>query len=585
MSLSGLLFVVQTLPVQGQQPERCRPPNVIDCPERFYAAPGIASPSGRAAVARAIQEALDARLQREKEETNLANLTLFVKNPSRDPDKRPVNRLNADFYQAQRTRKAAEDAEYRLFNAAIAAALPAYGLTPPQTSIPDSPRGKETVPWKPRFNKLEKFDETTGRWRPRTKEEIRDESADASRTSADIGGKKVEFAAFAAQTWPDGRISMHWLAFARNIGTNESPVYIPDPDNLAGLIAHETVHWVWVQAPRASTSRTEIFDAYAAEAAANEAQAKLLQMQGNAAASDYFAYSAQYAEHARQVTGMSVDVTWDDIKEKHPDWLPVGGHGTVLRPGVLPPSEPGEADGLEWARERSGTSFTESLGSLGELAADARRAANSHSTGREAERERERQARRARWAQEDARQSEVWDYLVATAKVACTDPDALEEQVRLKRVVGANADSLYLMSRLAQTQASGWDSVGKGLSACQQTLVNRLLRNRGPVAVYDLLAWAREYRKQNPSLGENISGVLNEFFDAIGRASPPKPAVPPSEATPPPQNESPRREPDEGTVEPSRPPRERDSIQEAERSGINVPPCREVGGGWRCIRW
>lgn len=570
---------------QGQPPGRCQPANVIDCPEVFYAAPSTASQREKAAVSRAIQDALDARFKRVEEEMDLALLAVYLKKPSLDPDKRTPDELATAIVKGGHARKAAEDAEYKQFNAAIALALPAYNLTPPQTSIPDSPRGKETAAWKPRFSRLEKFDETKNRWRARDDQEIIDESADAARTSANAGGNKVEFAAFAAQTWTDGRISMHWLAFVRNTGSIQNPKYVPDPDVLAGLIAHETVHWVRGQVPTASTSRTQIFDAYAAEAAANEAQAELLKKQGHASASDYFAYSAQYAEQARQVTGMSADVTWDKIKEKHPDWLPVGGHGAALRPGVPAPVEPGEVDGLEWAREHSGITFTESLGPLGDLAAEARRAANAHTAGREAHRERERQARLGRLAQEEARQSEVWEYLVATTKLACTDPDALEEQVRLKRVVGADANSLYLMDRLAQTQAAGWGNVGKGLSACQETLVNSLLRSRQPVAVYDLLAWARDYRSGNPSLGENISGALHEFFDAVGRVSPPNPGTPPSETAPPPQSESPRREPDQGAAETTRPPRERDAMQDTTRGGIHVPPCREEAGGWRCIRW
>ncbi len=378
---------------------------------------------------------------------------------------------------------------------------------------------------------------------------------------------------FGAQTWPDGRISMHWLAFVHYAGTRNEPKYVPDPDALAGFIAHETVHWVRAHTrDEISDSRTRIFEAYGGEAAAYAAQAELLRKQGNPSGSEFSDHSKRYFAQARQVTDMPADVTWEDIKRLHPDWLPVGGHGRALPPGVAAPKEPGGIDGLEWARDQSGRSFTESLDSLGELATNARRTADAHATGREAERERERQARRDRLAQDDARYSAAWDYLVATAKLACTDPDSLEDHVRANRVVGADVHSLYLMDRLAKTRESGWSSVGKGLSACQETLINGLIRSRQPVAVYDLLGWARDYRKENPSLGESISGALHEFLDAVGRVSPPNEEPAPSEAARPAQPASP---------ETTSPPRER----EADRGGIYVKPCMHSDGGGRCIRW
>lgn len=566
-------LITLVVPAQGQQAGRCRPANVVHCPEGFYAAPGTASKRDKDAVSRAIQDALDARLRRIEEEKALALLAEYVNNPSLDPRNRTVDKLTSLFYEAQRARKAAEDAEYDLFNAAVAVAVPAYNLTPPRTSFPDSPRGKETNPWNPRFSKLEKYDKKSLRWRARTDKEIEDEAA---ATPADDGRERPPLGVFAAQTWSDGRISMHWLAFVRNAGTRRSPVYIPDPDGLAALIAHETVHWVREHRAKDSTSRMRIFESYAGEAEGNAAQADLLRKQGNPSAAEFSGYSQRYLEQARQMAGMPEDITWEQVERMHPDWLPVGGHGRALPPGVPAPAEPGGIDGLEWARDHSERSFAESLGSLGDLAADARRAADAHESGREAHRERERQERLARLAQNEARQSAAWDYLVATARLACTDPDSLEEQVRLKRAVGADADSLYLMDRLAKTQASGWDNLGKGLSACGQTLINRLLRNRGPAAVYDLLGWAREYRQQNPSLGESISGALIEFFDAVGQV----PA--PGESTSPP--EAPRRGSEETVSETTRPPRERDMTTGGDRGGIYVPPCLQEAGR-RCVRW
>ncbi|TPW21416.1 MAG: hypothetical protein FD126_703 [Elusimicrobia bacterium] len=363
--LHWIILLPLVVPAQGQQIDRCRPANVIECPEHFYATPSTPSLSVKADISRAIQNALDARFNRVKVEYDLAKLDVYLQTPALDPDKRTPDELAAAAVHGRRARKAAEDEEYKRFNAAIALALPAYNLTPPQTSIPDSPRGKETNPWKPSFSKLEQFDEKTRRWQARTDEEIGDEAAEAERTVVRVGGKDVTFGVFAAQTWPDGRISMHWLAFVRSAGNRRNPHYVPDPDALAGLIAHETVHWVMSQGRRNDfSSQMDIFFDYSVEAAAYAAQANLLQQQGNPAAADFFDYSNQYSAQARQVKEMSSNVTWDEIKRLHPDWLPVGGHGAALRPGVPAPVEPGEVDGLEWAREHSRISFTESLGSL-----------------------------------------------------------------------------------------------------------------------------------------------------------------------------------------------------------------------------
>lgn len=574
MTLGWLLLIALVFPAQAQQADRCRPADVVKCPEDFYAAPGTASQSDKAPISQAIQSALDARNRRVTLDEDLSKLALYIKNPKLDPDRRTPDKLEADLVKTGHARKAAEAEEYRLFNSAVALAESAYHLTPPRTSFPDAPRGGEVASWKPRFSKLEKLDEKTQRWRARTDDEIKKES---SQTMINIDGKKVPMAAFAAQTWSDGRISLHWLAFVRNAGTDENPKYVPDPDLLASLIAHETVHWVREHRRRDSSIKSQIFESYAGEAAGCAAQAHLLQAQGNPAASEFLDLSNRYLEQARQMTGAPEDITWEELERLHPDWLPVGGHGRALRSGVPLPQEPGGIDGLEWAREQSGRSFNESLGSLADLAGEARRVADAHQAGRNAQSERERQARRDRWAQEDTRKSAAWDYLVATAKLACTDPDSLEEQVRLNKVVAADVDSLYLMDRLAKTQASGWDNVGKGLSACQQTLVNHLLRSRKPVAIYDLLGWARDYRAANPTLGEGIARALSEFFDAVGRVSAPNesapnPGVPPQ---------------DRGGEVPDRPspPREREAPADSDRGGIYVPPCMQQGGSGRCLRW
>jgi hypothetical protein len=568
--LGWLPLIGLVLAAQAQPAGRCQPATVVDCPEAFYAAPGAASRQDKEEVSRAIQRALDAQTRRAALDLERSNLALYIKKPSLDPDKRRPDELAAALVKAGRSRKAAEDDEYRLFNAAVALAVPAYNLTPPRTAFPDAPRGAEVVPWKPRFSKLEKFDETTRRWRARSKEEIEVEASQAD-------GKAVAMGVSAAQTWSDGRISLHWLAFVRNGGTRANPVYVPDPDFLASIIAHETVHWVREHRRKESTSRMGIFEAYAGESAGNAAQADLLRKQGHPAAAEFSKNADQYLEQARQMTGAPDDVTWEEVASLHPDWLPVGGHGRALPPGVPLPPEPGAIDGLEWAREQSGRSFRESLGSFADLAAEARRAADAHEAGRQAQSERERQSRRDRMAQEDARKSAAWDYLAATAKLACTDPDALEEQVRLNKAVAADVDSLYLMARLAKTQASGWDNVGKGLSACEQTLVNDLLRSRRPVAVYDLLGWARDYRAANPTLGESIARALAEFSDALGRVPAPTGAAPGSE--------SPPSESRDDVPERTSPPRERDAQPDGERGGIYVPPCMQVGGSGRCIRW
>lgn len=574
MIFRWLLPIALVIPAHGQEGGRCRPANVVDCPEVFHATPGVASKADKDVVSQAIQRALDARQRRLTLEADLSNLARYIKNPKQDPERRTPDKIQADLVRTGHARKTAEDDEYRQFNGAVALAESAYHLTPPRTSFPDAPRGKEVTSWKPRFSKLEKYDETTGRWRARTDDEIKRES---SQTMINVGGKKVPMGVTAAQTWPDGRISVHWLAFVRNDGTDDNPKYVPAPDMLASLIAHETVHWVREHRSREISSKLFIFESFAGEAAGFAAQGHLLQAQGNPAASEFLDYANRYLDQASQMSGMPEDITWEKLERMHPDWLPVGGHGRALRPGVPLPQEPGGIDGLEWAREQSGRSFNESLGSLADLAGEARGVADAHQAGRNAQSERERQARRDRMAQEDSRKSAAWDYLVATAKLACTDPDALEEQVRLNRVVAADVDSLYLMDRLAKTQASGWDNLGKGLSACQQTLVNHLLRSRKPVAIYDLLGWARDYRAANPTLGEGIARALSEFFDAVGRVSAPNesapnPGVPPQ---------------DRGGEVPDRPspPREREAPADSDRGGIYVPPCMQQGGSGRCLRW
>lgn len=110
-----------------------------------------------------------------------------------------------------------------------------------------------------------------------------------------------------------------------------------------------------------------------------------------------------------------------------------------------------------------------------------------------------------------------WKYLLATTGLACSNPDELERQARQGNMPGvslADLDIAWQMNRI-ETVSSKDRPVA---NECQKYILTAINAAGSPVSGSQILAWARRYRNEHPSLWARFTTTIGEFFSAMGEA-------------------------------------------------------------------
>ncbi len=300
-----MAFLVSTLLIvssaHAQTSRNCASPDaeVSACPENYL--PNMVAPStgAKQSVINAIAKRNLAVAAEDMAKAKLADLKLAAKD---DPE-------DGDYVKQLQVVQAATKEKYDLSNEAIRLAAVVYNLTPPVPDFSGDPRASvlTTVkPWLPRYSEREKYDEALGRYRPRTKPELK---AEAEKSQSVIGGAG---SVAAAQTWANGEISMFGQAFN-------------DPDDLAILIYHETSHWVDVAAKPGGGRDSDLpIVLFQSEATAYARSAKLAQQLGRDP-TQMLALAAQYEAQAKEVG----DRDWAWVLINRRNWLGTDRRGPL----------------------------------------------------------------------------------------------------------------------------------------------------------------------------------------------------------------------------------------------------------------
>lgn len=226
-------------------PDKCQPPLVSisdrDCLEYYMPAPTPPTAAAKLLVSQAMGDISQAK---------------FYETQSRDVWKRAKAQIEALSKRASQADREAAIQHYvasaralradmnrvrEARNKAIQETIKAYHLEPPQKEFSKDERLEERWrmnSWAPQFSEDEKWDANLGKWRPRSEEELDAEILDNARRSAESGLKFSVGPTLGQTQFATGRMDIFAEAFGLDGNSNG------DPDQLAILIHHETVHWV-----------------------------------------------------------------------------------------------------------------------------------------------------------------------------------------------------------------------------------------------------------------------------------------------------------------------------------------------------
>lgn len=113
------------------------------------------------------------------------------------------------------------------------------------------------------------------------------------------------------------------------------------------------------------------------------------------------------------------------------------------------------------------------------------------------------------YRRELGRHASEFGYLSAAAGASCADSDAFAAEVRRGRYTSVSMDRSYLAEYLSMSAIAG------GLSPCQVELLTKIKDAGRSVSWSDLLAWGRQYREANPTLGRRVGRALQAFKDSF----------------------------------------------------------------------
>lgn len=119
-----------------------------------------------------------------------------------------------------------------------------------------------------------------------------------------------------------------------------------------------------------------------------------------------------------------------------------------------------------------------------------------------------------------------WRYLLETTGLACSNPDALEQQARQGKVPGVSLSDLDLAWQMNRIETVGMKDRPVA-NECQKYIMTEINRSNGPVSGSEILAWARRYRRDHPTLIGRFTTTISDFFTAMGEAFESGPGSPP----------------------------------------------------------
>lgn len=134
----------------------------------------------------------------------------------------------------------------------------------------------------------------------------------------------------------------------------------------------------------------------------------------------------------------------------------------------------------------------------------------------------ERNRQVAHWADMKRR----WRYLLETTGLACSNPDALEQQARQGKVPGVSLSDLDLAWQMNRIETVGMKDRPVA-NECQKYILSAISGSNGPVSGSEVLAWSRRYRSEHPTLVGRFTTTITDFFTAMGEAFESGPGSPP----------------------------------------------------------
>ena len=343
----------------GWSQSTCQPPiTVFNCPQSYLPTPATVTGTEKEAINNLIRTALDLAKQYRDAAVEYERIK------ASEEAKKNASLSSRLFYeidkgailQKQRAQMNARAKMYAAFGEALHEAIPAYQLVPAKTDFKSEATNanglRNLKPWMPRFSDLEVADEKDGHGRMRTRAELLSEADQSVRGGR--GGGVVS----ARTVMADDRITILWQSFAKPDSEHpEDPsLGTADADMLAGVIVHETTHWV--QNAR-DVARTAHFltpeERFRREEEAHTAQANFLKLVGSPKADGIMAVAKIYGDRATESRDMHY--TDDDIVRNHYLWLPPNWNKSSPAEGAFgdtaePPSKDSTDEELAKVKKR-----------------------------------------------------------------------------------------------------------------------------------------------------------------------------------------------------------------------------------------
>lgn len=566
MTAFGLLLWLAPASAFAAQPP-CGPGDmaaaVANCPEKLVPAPQ------RAQDPAVVQRMADAFLEIKRANDREQKLHVLINNLDGDIAALPLRGyFDKVALKKERDAKARElqeslDHNADRHNAALAATIEAFGLTPAFTTPP------------PEVTLLHRMNQ----WGPRyTGCEARDAFGNCRELSS-AERKALEVVQLGETKHEGGQI---WIF----------PAAFDSPERLATVVLHESIHWIHT-VKRMGTPPTP-YEYFASERVAYALQADAAGRLGLKEEGEWRARSGKEGINAEGVRGRD----WAWVRSHRPDLMrQVQGYAELA--GASPP-----AGGDEAARAQAEADFLGSFARESQAFREARERASAEQEERAAREAADRLAARPPPAPAE---DPYWEALRRWAGMACgyiervdrvpvedfSNPDAVgwaaaenERRFAAKRAADAVAreyllHNLVVMEKGAIAARMSGDA---GLGSCDRDMLRLIMSAEGPLAA-DWLVGQLDYRKGGGAVGAILHGIAQAVgggasavvrgakapFIAAGDAltASEEPAAP---AQPPPPPAAPER--------PERPGRERAEPQERE----HAPARTSEGGAMRQLR-
>lgn len=397
----------------------------------------------------------------------------------------------SEIQKAESAWRLAENKRVPAANAALAAIIKAYDIHPDKESTPAAAGLYEnrTVRWSPEFGEMR-----------------------LDHVYLDGNGKKIgedhldPNTDYSGITWADGKIVITpaVLFETRSDGT---PSF--SPGMIAAIIYHETIHFNQLTDPiRAKHMST--------------------------AAMEFAAHTSMQVHQAEfELTKGEMDFISDrlqkslDINLKNPNVLMIGA--VKLEPTAIDENDDnGEAAFIQGLRQitpvtkvdRDAFAAQESEAEARwkndpeyiayKARSDAYERWGAEARARDAAQERER-------VEHFAEMRRRWEYLKTMTGLACSNPDALERLGLEGKVPGVSISDLDLEWEMSRTEGMG-KKERPVVNSCQKYILSSVRNSNDLVRGRELLAWAREYREQHPSLLARFTTGIGDLFSAMGEA-------------------------------------------------------------------